>query len=294
MTGVADAIEVTESHEARVGDLTVRRALPRPARRTIGAWCFVDHFGPVDVAVGAGLDTAPHPHMGLQTVTWVLEGEVVHRDSLGSEQPIRPGELNLMTAGHGVSHSEEGMGARSGRAHGVQLWVAMPERTRHGAAAFEHHGSLPAVELGDAVCTVLVGGLLDSASPARRDTDHVGIDVSLRPGEAVLPLASTAEHGVAALSGAVELDGTIVTLGHLAYLPPGRDELRLRAGEPSRVLLIGGTPFEARISMFWNFVARTHDELDEAYRQWQADDGRFGSVRSSLARIPSPRPPWQR
>ncbi|MCU1367276.1 MAG: putative MarR-family transcriptional regulator, partial [Ilumatobacteraceae bacterium] len=154
----------------------------------MGAWCFVDHMGPADVPIGVGSDVGPHPHIGLQTVTWLLEGEALHRDSLGSEQLIRPGELNLMTAGHGIAHAEEGLGARSGRAHGVQLWVAQPDATRNGAPAFEHHDDLPRVEMANGEGSVLVGAFGGAASRARRDTDHFGIDLALRIGAAELAL----------------------------------------------------------------------------------------------------------
>jgi quercetin 2,3-dioxygenase len=163
-------VEVTESHEAVVGRFTVRRALPRRGRRTVGAWCFADHMGPADVTEDSGLDVGPHPHMGLQTVTWLLAGEALHHDSLGSEQVIAPGQLNLMTAGGGVAHAEEATGSYSGQLHGIQLWVAQPEATRHGAAAFEHHAELPRVDLGGAEATVLVGELGGVARPARRDS----------------------------------------------------------------------------------------------------------------------------
>lgn len=290
----APLVEITESHVAAVGDLHVRRALPRAGRRTVGAWCFVDHMGPADVPLGLGSSIGPHPHVGLQTVTWLLEGEVLHRDSLGSEQPIRPGELNLMTAGHGIVHAEEGMGARTGRAHGAQLWVAQPDRTRHGASAFEHHAELPRVEIGRAVGTVLVGEFAGAVSPARRDTDHFGVDVVMEAGTLAVPLRTDCEHAVVVLSGAVEIDGSVVTPGHLAYLGPGRDELAMRPTEPTRLLLLGGVPFEARVSMFWNFVARDHAELDVAFDEWMSGDERFGPVASPMPRIPSPVPPWRR
>src|SRR4051812_37031193 len=165
----AATVEITDSHTAQVGHFQVRRALPRRARRTVGAWCFVDHMGPATIDE-RGLGVAPHPHIGLQTVTWLLEGEALHRDSLGTEQVIAPGQLNLMTAGHGVSHSEEGTGYRGG-VEGVQLWVAQPSTTRDGPPAFEHHAELPHVELDHGTATILVGDFADAASPARRDTD---------------------------------------------------------------------------------------------------------------------------
>ena len=162
-------VEITPSREAVVGAMRVRRALPRIGRRTVGAWCFADHMGPELVTETQGLDIGPHPHTGLHTVTWLVAGEVLHRDSLGSEQVIRAGQLNLMTAGQGVTHSEEATGRYRGQLHGVQLWVAQPEPTRNGPAAFEHHAELPQLELDSAVATVLVGSFADAVSPARHD-----------------------------------------------------------------------------------------------------------------------------
>src|SRR3954447_8434816 len=136
------SVEVTDGREAVVGTTTVRRVLPRRTRRTVGAWCFADHMGPEQVTETAGLDIGPHPHMGLHTVTWLIDGAVLHRDSLGSEQVIRPGQLNLMSAGHEVAHAEEAVDTYRGTMQGVQLWVAQPASTRDGAAAFEHHAEL--------------------------------------------------------------------------------------------------------------------------------------------------------
>ncbi len=167
----ARAVEITDSRASRVGAIGVRRALPRRDRRSVGPWCFVDHMGPAPVSADRGMDVAPHPHIGLQTATWLLEGEALRRDSLGSEQVIRPGQLNLMTAGHGVAHSEEGTGSYRGNLHGAQLWIAQPSATRDGPAAFEHHSELPRRELGAAVATVIVGDLDGTTSPARHDTE---------------------------------------------------------------------------------------------------------------------------
>ena len=198
----AAAIEITPSREAEVGGHRVRRALPRRARRTVGAWCFIDHMGPASTSGAAASTVAgigPHPHTGLQTVTWLVSGELRHRDSLGSDQVIKPGQLNLMTAGHGVAHAEEGTAYR-GELHGVQLWVAQPDETRDGPAAFEHHAELPRVELaGGATATVLVGELDGAGSPARRDTDHAGFDLSLQPGRSVIPVRADFEHAVVVL-----------------------------------------------------------------------------------------------
>lgn len=291
-------VEITQSRSTEVGGLPVRRALPRRARRTVGAWCFVDHMGPVELGEGPGIAVGPHPHMGLQTVTWLLAGEVLHTDSLGTEQLIRPGQLNLMTAGHGVAHAELGVRSPGREVHGVQLWVAQPSSTRDGAAAFEHHGALPGVELGrGAVATVVVGELDGVASPARRDTEHVGVDLDLRPSGAgaratVVGLRAEFEYAIVVLLGSVTTSGSVIEPGHLAYLGEGCDELAISTNEPSRVLLIGGRPFEEPVLMWWNFVARTQDEITEAQRSWTRADGRFGVVPSSLDRIEVGAPPW--
>ncbi len=278
-----DPVEVTPSREAHIGELHVRRALPHRARRTVGAWCFVDHMGPTD----DGLDIGPHPHIGLQTVTWLLSGEVVHTDSLGSEAPIRPGQLNLMTAGHGIAHAEEG---RHGPYHGAQLWVAQPEATRHGPPAFEHHATLPGVDLGAAQATVLVGTFADATSPARADTPLVGVELDLRTGTTVVGLDPTFEHAVVVLEGRATVAGAEVAPGHLAHLGLGRDELALVTGERTRLLLLGGAPFEAVPLMWWNYVARTPEEVQQAHDDWEAGSDRFGTVPSRLPRVPSQPP----
>ncbi|HEV7679027.1 MAG TPA: pirin family protein [Candidatus Dormibacteraeota bacterium] len=295
----APIVEITPSHAARVGAHTVLRALPMRLRRTVGPWCFVDHLPPAGPP-NAGMGIGPHPHIGLQTVTWLVAGEVLHTDSLGSEQLIRPGELNLMTAGHGIVHAEETPATYGGASHAVQLWVAQPERTRHGAPAFEHHAELPRVDLGGVIGRVLVGDFAGATSPARRDTDHTGVELVLHHGRHALPLRREHESAIVVLDGVVSIAGapagsdTTVVPGHLAYLGAGREELVLDAPVTTRLLLLAGIPFEARPLMWWNFVARTRDEMDAAHDAWQSGDGgRFGPVRSALERIPAPPPPWQ-
>jgi hypothetical protein len=230
--------------------------------------------------------------MGLQTVTWLLAGEVLHRDSLGSEQIIRPGQLNLMTAGHGVAHSEEDTGRYRGEVHGLQLWVAQPSDTRDATAAFEHHEELPNMEFEHCDATILVGELAGSASEARRDTDHIGVDLSLRRGDTTVPLDRSFEYALVATEGAVWIEGRSVSPGHLAYLGTGRDELTLTSEGSSRVLLLGGTPFPEKVLMWWNFVARTREEIDAAHEDWTSDTGRFGGVDSPLPRIEADPPRW--
>lgn len=283
-------LDIIASREATVGTMTVRRALPRRPHHTVGAWCFADHMGPVAVTDQHGVDIAPHPHIGLQTVTWLLEGELLHRDSLGSEQVITPGQLNLMTAGHGVSHSEERTGGYAGNMEGIQLWVAQPEHTRHGPPAFEHHSQLPEVSLPGGRATVLLGELAGSSSPARHDTDLVGLDLDLRQATA-LQLRPDFEYALAVLRGALDIAGQILTPGHLGYLGTGLQELAIRVPEPTRAILLGGVPFEEQPAMAWNFVARTREETDAARNDWNdpaTRAQRFGHVDSALPLTPAP------
>ncbi len=287
-------VEILPGRASQVGSLPVRRVLPHRPRRTVGAWCFADHMGPVALRQSDGVATAgigPHPHMGLQTVTWLVAGELVHRDSLGSEQLIRPGQLNLMTAGHGVAHAEEDPG-RATALHGIQLWVAQPEETRHGAPAFEHHATLPQLEVAGATATVLMGSFAGTESPAGGHGQHFGVELLVPPGRCELPLRPTDEHGVIVLEGAFSLGGSHVEPGVLAYLGAGRDGCAIDAPAASRLMLLGGPPFPETLRMWWNFVARSDAEIVEGWRQWTADDGRFGRVASELARIEVDRPPW--
>jgi redox-sensitive bicupin YhaK (pirin superfamily) len=290
-------VELLQARATEVGGLPVRRALPKRGRRTVGAWCFVDHLGPARLDERTAVEVGPHPHTGLQTVTWLVEGAQVHRDSLGSEQVIRPGQLNLMTAGAGVVHAEESLEYR-GPIHGVQLWVAMPEQTRHGAADFEHHGELPQVELGAAVGTVLVGRLGEHESKARTDTPLLGLDLALRRGRTTVPLQPGYEHALLVLEGAVRVasgtgEGDVVEPGTLGYLGEGREELALEVADGARALLLGGAPFGEQLFMWWNFVARSREEVDAAQAEWEAGGERFGRVATALARVPAPRPAWR-
>lgn len=286
------SIEITDSRDERVGQVRVRRALPRKGRRTVGGWCFADHMGPADVTENSGLDVGPHPHIGLQTVTWLIDGQVLHLDSLGSEQVIKPGQLNLMTSGTGVSHAEEAAGHYRGTLEGIQLWIALPELTRHGPSAFEHHEELPVAETDGAVATVLIGDFADLTSPARHDSPLVGVDLNLHR-SATVPLRREWEYAVVVLDGTVGIGGRSLAPGKLGYIGRGRDEIRLEVREPTRAVLVGGEPFKEPIVMWWNFVARNLAEIDDAYESWARQDDRFGHVRSKLPLIPATQPYWQ-
>ena len=274
--------------------MPIRRALPTRERRMVGPWCFLDHFGPVDVTRGPGMRVGPHPHIGLQTVTWLYEGEVLHRDSLGCVQPIRPGQLNLMTSGQGISHSEESPAQRPAMLHGVQFWIVLPDSARHGAPAFDHYPELPRVEHQGLQCTVLVGSALGADSPARMQWPVMGVDVRIDgAADALLPLDPDFEHAVLVTIGSAQVEDETLEPGTLLYLGGQRSGLRLRASASARLVLIGGRPFEEPVVMWWNFVARSKPELSVACREWNQGDAKFGEVEGyDGARLTAPMPPW--
>ena len=295
--GVLRAVDVIEARKAAVGDGTeVRRLLPQRTLRTIGAWCFLDHYGPDDVSAGPGMQVPPHPHTGLQTASWLFEGRVLHRDSIGSEQLIRPGELNLMTSGRGIAHSEESPAERPAGLHGVQLWIALPGGDRFTEPGFAHHADLPVVRSGGATVTVIVGEHAGERSPATVYSPLVGLEVTVAGGqEAVLPLHPEFEHGVIAVDGPASVAGASVGPGLMAHLPTGLSSARLLAPPPdgtsggtARFFVAGGEPFGERLVMWWNFVARTGEEIARFREDWVA--GRFGEVRGYRGG-PLPAPP---
>lgn len=275
---------------AQIGSgLAVTRLLPATGRRTIGAWCFLDHAGPAELAPGAGMRVGPHPHIGLQTFTWMIAGEVLHRDSLGHTQLIRPGQVNLMTAGRGITHSEESPGDRGGPLHAAQLWIALPESERRRAPDFTHYPELPTAALGGFRATLLVGRALGLTAPTRVYSPLLGIDLAAADAVAArVPLEPAFEHGLVCLRGALRIDGTALAPGALLYLPPGREGVDLDSPGPAQALLIGGAPFTEPVLMWWNFVARTQDEIAAATEDWNAGR-RFGPVAgTALARLHAP------
>lgn len=275
--------------------IIVRRTLPHRDIRTIGAWCFADHYGPVELTDPGrhAMVVPPHPHIGLQTVSWLIEGEIEHRDSVGSQQAVRPGELSLMTAGSGIAHSEYSTSAAR-RLFGIQLWVALPDRTRAQAPHFEHHADLPTVQLPAARVTVFLGRFAEVASPAATYTPIVGAEVRLAPGaESSLSLDASFEHGVLAVDGGLQVDGYGVGPGELRYLGWGRDQVQLGSEAGATVLLLGGEPLAEELLMWWNFVGRTHEEIVQARARWE--DGRFGAVvGDDRAPLPAPAIPGVR
>lgn len=276
--------ERLEARTAEIGGgLTIRRALPNRHRRTVGAWCFLDHAGPMEFAAGGGMHVGPHPHIGLQTFTWMIEGEVVHRDSLGNEQVITPGQVNLMTAGAGIAHAEDSVPGRAGKLHAAQLWIALPEGQRRRPPAFRNYPHLPLIEAGGFSVRVLAGSAFGQTSPAEVYSPLVGLDLSATgPSALAVPLTPSFEHAALVLAGAASVAGEALAPGTLLYFAPGREELALRTEGAARILLVGGTPFGEEILVWWNFVARTREEMAEATRDWNSGR-RFGAVHGSPA-----------
>ncbi|MFD2091590.1 pirin family protein [Blastococcus deserti] len=279
-TSAGPVLDLLPGKEVQLGESTrVRRLLPTLGRRMVGAWAFVDHYGPDDIASSAGMQVAPHPHTGLQTVSWLLEGEVHHRDSVGSDVRFGPGQLALMTAGHGIAHSEQSPAVHPRCLHGAQLWVALPDAHREVAPAFEHHATLPGFASDGLTTTVLMGSLADTASPGTTYSPLVGADLKLSPGADVeLPLEPDFEYAVLAAGGSATVEGAPVTHGSMLYLGTGRRTVRLHADEAATLLLLGGEPFEEQLVMWWNFIGRSGEEIAEYAELWNAEDERFGVV----------------
>jgi redox-sensitive bicupin YhaK (pirin superfamily) len=274
--------------------MPVRRTLPQRERSLIGAWCFVDHYGPVT----AKMDVPPHPHTGLQTVSWLFSGGVEHRDSGGVHAMVRPGELNLMTAGAGICHSEVSVQS-SVVLHGAQLWVALPESARDTGRDFAHYAP-PPISLPGAMARVFLGELAGSRSPVPTFTPLLGAQLDLDPHTQLdVDVDPAFEHGVLCDMGDVEMCGNALAVADLGYQSPGNSNLHLRnmADRPARVLLLGGTPFTEELVMWWNFVGRSHDDI-AGYRQlWEAADERFGAVagyQGAVTRLPAPPLPTTR
>ncbi|MEU8509898.1 pirin family protein [Streptomyces brevispora] len=282
--------ELLTPRRVKLGESTeVRRLLPNLGRRMVGAWAFVDHYGPDDITDEPGMQVPPHPHMGLQTVSWLHEGEVLHRDSLGSLATIRPYELGLMTSGRAISHSEESPRSHAALLHGAQLWVALPDAHRHVEPHFQHHFDLPTVTAPGLTATVILGDLDGATSPGTTYTPIVGADLALSRGaEARLPLDPDFEYAVLSMSGEAEVDGVPVLPGSMLYLGCGRTELPLRAESDAGLMLVGGEPFEEEIVMWWNFIGRSHEDVAQARADWMAS-ARFGEVHGyDGGRLPAP------
>ena len=267
----------------------VARALPDRDLRMIGAWCFLDHYGPEDIADSPGMRVWAHPHTGLQTVSWLLDGEIEHRDSLGSRAMVRPGELHIMTSGRGIVHSELSLPDKPPMLHGVQLWVALPDRDRETEPLFRSYRELPSLALDGARGRVLIGELAGVRSPAHSYTPLVGADLVLDPGATVsLRVDPAYEYGVFVISGSVAVGRTSAGVDQLLYLGQGRDTLEMMSPDGAQVMILGGEPFAEEILMWWNFVGRSHDEIVGYRAAWehrQESVGRFPPIVSADEKV---------
>lgn len=274
-------VERLASHISDVGGLPIQRGLPSARRRSVGAWCFADHAGPATTE--RPLRVGPHPHTGLATFSWMIEGEILHRDSLGSEQVLRPGQVNLMTAGRGISHSEEGLTARI---HLAQLWIALPDAEREREPSFQHFAELPQAALDGFEATVLVGDFAGQRSPVPRFTPLLGVDLAATgPARTLLALNPTFEHGLMLLEGELQVSlaghATVETVvpGTLLYLGTGFRSVEVRCAAATRLLLLGGEPWATPPLLWWNFVGRALEEMPVWAADWAREDGgRFGVV----------------
>ena len=280
-TRLSGAIEmVIEPRRRDVEGLPVRRILPVARKRAVGPFVFLDHMGPVEFAPGRGIDVRPHPHINLATVTYLFEGEIVHRDSVGSHQVIRPGEINWMNAGSGIAHSERSGPARrasGSRLHGIQIWVALPQEHEESAPGFAHYPRdvLPSVDHGDARIRVLAGNAFGLHSPVRTLSDLFYVDAEVEDG-AVLEVPTDREERAAYL-----LEGTVTNAdqrfeGPIMLIFRNGAETRLRAVGNARLLLLGGTPLDGPRHTWWNFVSSSRERIEQAKRDWK--EGRFARV----------------
>lgn len=298
-------VEIITARDVPLGGpraMTVHRTLPQRRRSLIGAWCFCDHYGPDPIGATGGMDVAPHPHTGLQTVSWLFEGEIRHDDSNGVHERVRPGEVNLMTAGAGICHSEVST-EETEVLHGVQLWTVLPESARHGARRFDHYVPEP-VEFEGGNALVFLGSALGSMSPVETFTPLLGAEIRLNPGASLdLVVDPAFEHGVLVDTGTVTVEEVVVRRTELAYTGTGANVLHLSNSDvgPARVIVLGGEPFSEPVVMWWNFIGRDDAEIRRYREEWNAHDERFGEVigyvghdPEGLDRLPAPTIPGAR
>lgn len=287
-------IEIITARDVPLGGprgMTVHRTIPQRRRSLIGAWCFCDHYGPDPVGESGGMDVAPHPHTGLQTVSWLFSGTIRHDDSAGIHEIVRPGEVNLMTAGGGICHSEVST-EDTEILHGVQLWTALPENARHGERRFDHYVPQP-VEFPGGRALVFLGSALGSTSPVTTFSPLLGAELNLEPGATLnLPVNAEFEHGILVDTGRISLEGVTVNRTELAYAGTGANTLCISntGSESARLILLGGEPFPESLVMWWNFIGRDDAEIRHYRAEWEAGSERFGEVEGYIGHSPdSPR-----
>lgn len=288
------SIQHITSRSAEVGGgLSVNRLLPSRQRRMIGAWCFLDHAGPAIFKTGDGLRVGPHPHIGLQTFTWMIEGEVLHRDSLGNTQVIRPGQVNLMTAGYGITHTEDSLpGQRN--LHAVQLWIALPAAVSERAPLFIHYPDLPRWTTDSLSLTLLAGSFGQHQAPTEIYSPIIALDITaLDMAGSKLDLDPSFEYGILPLVGNWRINGEAFAANELAYLGRGLQALELETSTDAKAILLGGAPFTEEIFLWWNFVGHSKVQIAQAHQEWQAHSERFGEVVDfDGERLAAPAFPW--
>jgi redox-sensitive bicupin YhaK (pirin superfamily) len=287
---MASVEHLLRSHSRDIGGFAVRRVLPSVPKQMVGPFIFFDHIGPARLPPGEGLDVRPHPHIGLATVTYLFEGEILHRDSLGSVQPIRPGDVNWMTAGRGIAHSERTppeLRKAGASVHGIQTWVALPRASEEAEPSFFHHpqASLPVVEPPGATVRVIAGHAFGVRSPVAVFTDTLYATAELEPGASLALPPEHAERGVYVVEGNVTIGDTGVEAGELAVLAAG-GEVEIRAPFSATVMLLGGAKMDGPRFIWWNFVSSSKERIERAKDDWRAD--RVGAVPGDSERIPLP------
>lgn len=289
----APVLERVTPHHTDVGGIQVNRVLPRRQRRLIGAWCFLDHIGPVsgseiDLHVGA------HPHIGLQTFTWMMQGEIMHRDSLGTEQVIRPGQVNLMTAGRGIAHTEDSVPGQDA-IHAAQLWIALPREHADTTPRFDHYPDLPRWREQNMDMTLLIGSYANHTAPSKSFSPLVGVDLQVAlTQQAKLSLRRDFEYGLLPLQGNWKIEGEVFAENELAYLGCGREWLTVETPAGGRALLVGGAPMNDEVLIWWNFVSHSRSAIIQAQKDWEMDNkSRFADVPGAQKRLVPPPIPWQ-
>lgn len=280
-SAAADAIETVIVPRARdLGGFEVRRALPSARKQMVGPFIFFDQMGPALMQPGQGIDVRPHPHIGLSTVTWLFDGSIYHRDSLGSAQPISPGELNWMTAGKGIVHSERTAPpdlARERKVFGIQSWVALPKAHEETAPAFDHIAAhqLPVIDERGIQARIIAGSLYGATSPVKTQSDLFYADVQMAAGTALPLPVEHEERGVYVAEGEVEMAGQTFEEGRLLVFRAG-DAITLRATKHARVMLLGGEPMDGPRYIWWNFVSSSKERIEAAKEDWK--QARFAIV----------------
>jgi redox-sensitive bicupin YhaK (pirin superfamily) len=281
---------ILKSHVRDIGGFSVRRVLPALPKQMVGPFIFFDHMGPAALAPGDGLDVRPHPHIGLATVTYLFDGEILHRDSVGSVQPISPGDVNWMTAGRGIVHSERTpphLRSAGGRVHGIQTWVALPRAHEEAAPAFAHHpaAALPVVELPGATVRVIAGTALGARSPVEVFSGTLYASADLAAGASLVVPREHEERAVYLVDGRASVAGVALEAGQMAVLAPGSD-VEIRAGASATVMLVGGAKMDGTRLIWWNFVSSSRERIEQAKSDWRED--RFPPVPGETERIPLP------